>query len=141
MKPTAHNYLFHLCNFRSPYRNLNALPALQLVWDTLDLQNIRRLKTDEDRIKLSQTIAGIILKQLSELPKDDDTDEEPDDQDGYGDGDGEGNGNDYDYEPLGYNPGPQIPDGVSDKPLTDKQREQIEKLFKKQLDLIVTGKR
>jgi hypothetical protein len=94
------------------------------------------LKTDEDRIKLAQTIAGIILKQLSELPKDDDTDEEPDDQDGYGDGDGEGNGNDYDYEPLGYNPGPQIPDGVSDKPLTDKQREQIEKLFKKQLDLI-----
>lgn len=138
MKPTAHNYLFHLCNFRSPYRNLNALPALQLVWDTLDLQNIRRLKTDEDRIKLAERIAGIILKQLSELPKDDDTDEEPDDQDGYGDGDGEGdgNGNEYDYEPPHYNPGPQIPDGVSDKPLTDKQREQIEKLFKKQLDLI-----
>ena len=82
MKPTAHNYLFHLCNFRSPFRNLDALPALQLVWDTLDLQNIRRLKTDEDRINLAYTIAGIITKQLKEIPKDDDTDHEPIDQDG-----------------------------------------------------------
>ena len=137
MKPTAHNYLFHLCNFRSPFRNLDALPALQLVWDTLDLQNIRRLKTDEDRINLAYTIAGIITKQLKEVPKDDDTDEEPIDQDGDDAGDdGDGDGIGYDYEPPHYNPGPQIPDGVSDKPLTDKQREQIEKLFQKQIDLI-----
>lgn len=135
MQSTAHNYLFHLCNFRSPFRNLDALPALQLVWDTLDLQNIRRLKTDEDRINLAYKIAGIITKQLREIPKDDDTDEEPIDQDGD-DGGGDGDGDSYDYEPIGGNPGPQIPDGVSDKPLTDKQREQIEKLFKKQIDLI-----
>lgn len=135
MESTAHNYLFHLCNFRSPFRNLDALPALQLVWDTLDLQNIRRLKTDEDRINLAYKIAGIITKQLREIPKDDDTDEEPIDQDGD-DGGGDGDGDSYDYEPIGGNPGPQIPDGVSDKPLTDKQREQIEKLFKKQIDLI-----
>lgn len=132
MKPTVHNYLFHLCNFRSPYRNLNALPALELVWNTLDLQNIRRLKTDEDRINLSYKIAGIITKQLSEIPKNDA--QEPDDQDGDGGGIGEGDG-DGDESPVG-NPGPQIPDGVSDKPLTDKQREQIGKLFQKQKDLI-----
>lgn len=135
MKPTAHNYLFHLCNFRSPYRNLNALPALQLVWDTLDLQNIRRLKTDEDRINLAYTVAGIILKQLSELEKDD----QPDDQDGFGDGEGDGEGTDEndgdDMEPTTGRPNP-LPDGVSDKPLTDKQREQVEKLFQKQRDLI-----
>jgi len=137
MKSTANNYLFHLCNFRSPYRNLDALPALQLVWDTLDLQNINRLKTDDDRINLAYKIAGIITKQLSAVPKNDDTDGEPNDQDGGdGGGDGDGNNKDYDYEPPGYNPGPPIPDGVNDKPLTDKQREQIEKLFNKQKDLI-----
>jgi hypothetical protein len=131
MKPTAHNYLFHLCNFRSPYRNLNALPALQLVWDTLDLQNIRRLKTDEDRINLAYKIAGIITKQLSDVPNDDNPEEEPDDQDG--DGGGEDGGDDQ--EPINGKPN-DIPDGVSDKPLTAKQREQIEKLFRKQIDLI-----
>ena len=131
MKSTAHNYLFHLCNFRSPYRNLDALPALQLVWDTLDLQNISRLKTDDDRINLAYKIAGIIAKQLSAVPKNDDTDGEPNDQDG---GDGGGDSDSY-QSPVG-NPGPPIPDGVNDKPLTDKQREQIEKLFNKQKDLI-----
>lgn len=121
MKSTAHNYLFHLCNFRSPYRNLDALPALQLVWDTLDLQNISRLKTDDDRINLAYKIAGIITKQLSAVQKD----EQPDDQDGDGD----------DMEPTTGRPNP-FPDGVSDKPLTDKQREQVKKLFEKQRDLI-----
>jgi hypothetical protein len=130
MKPTSHNYLFHLCNFRSPYRNLNALPALQLVWDKLDLQNIRRLKTDEDRINLAYTVAGIITKQLSKELQKNEPEQEPDNQDG------DGNNKDYDYEPPVDNPGPQIPDGVSDKPLTDKQIEQIQKLFQKQKDLI-----
>ena len=134
MKSTAHNYLFHLCNFRSPYRNLDALPALQLVWDTLDLQNISRLKTDDDRINLAYKIAGIITKQLSAVPKNDDTDGEPNDQDGEGGGFVEGDSDSY-QSPVG-NPGPLIPDGVNDKPLTDKQREQIEKLFNKQKDLI-----
>lgn len=132
MKPTAHNYLFHLCNFRSPYRNLNALPALQLVWDTLDLQNIRRLNLDEDRINLAYTIAGIITKQLSEIPKQDESEEDSDGQ--TGDGHGDGDGDLYEESTIGRQI--NIPDGVGDKPLTDKQREQIEKLFDKQKDLI-----
>ena len=42
--PTSwEDYLFHICNFANPQRNLKVLPALQEVWDIMDLKNISRL--------------------------------------------------------------------------------------------------
>ena len=36
------NYLFHICNFINPNRNLTALPKLQEVWDLINIKDISR---------------------------------------------------------------------------------------------------
>ena len=67
MEKNADNYMFHLCNMRNPNRNLDALPSLDKIWETLDLQNIRRLSTQQDRIDLAINIFSTILQNLDEV--------------------------------------------------------------------------
>lgn len=67
MEKTADSYMFHLCNMRNPNRNLDALPSLDKIWETLDLQNIRRLSTQQDRIDLAINIFSTILQNLDEV--------------------------------------------------------------------------
>jgi hypothetical protein len=67
MEKNSENYLFHLCNMRNPNRNLNALSGLDKIWNMLDLQNIRRLQQQTDRIDLASEIFSVILQNLEEV--------------------------------------------------------------------------
>ena len=63
----SENYLFHLINIRNPKRNLNALPSLTEIFNELDLANIRRLSTQQDRIDLSLKVFSLIVENLKPL--------------------------------------------------------------------------
>jgi Ca2+-binding EF-hand superfamily protein len=61
-EPTMDNYEFHICNIRNPKRNLDALPGLKEIFNAIDLQNITRLSSQEDRIKLASVIYDEVMK-------------------------------------------------------------------------------
>ena len=65
-KVTLENYLFHICNFTNPNRNLKALPGLLDIWSILDLANISRLKNTQDAFDVSCKMLEIIVTQLHE---------------------------------------------------------------------------
>ena len=91
MEKNADTYLFHFCNMRNPNRNLDALPCLDKIWETLDLQNIRRLSTQQDRIDLAINIFSTILQNLDEVELCDDCGKPmPQGQAPQGQGQGEG---------------------------------------------------
>ena len=50
------DYLFHLCNFVNPNRDLTALPKLQEAWDLIDIKNINRLKSTTDAVDLNDSL-------------------------------------------------------------------------------------
>lgn len=132
MTANFENYLFHLCNLRNPERNLNALPDLKNIWNTLDLANIRRLTTQEDRIKLSLDIFVTIVKNILES-ENNKTNNEQTSSDGESDGESDENESGNDAE------GNSDDDSSTDKKeyeLSDKQIEQLEKIFEKQKQFI-----
>ena len=63
-EPTWNNYLFHLINIRNPERNLQALPGLETMFKMLDLPNVLRMSTFEDRIYLSKYLFDTISKYV-----------------------------------------------------------------------------
>ena len=63
-EPTWNNYLFHLINIRNPERNLQALPGLEKMFKMLDLPNVLRMSTFEDRIYLSKYLFDTISKYV-----------------------------------------------------------------------------
>lgn len=65
--PCWDSYFFHLANIRNPKRNLNALPDLNLIWNTLDLKTISRLSSPQDRFDLTFEIYSIIERNISKL--------------------------------------------------------------------------
>jgi hypothetical protein len=140
-QPTMDNYMFHLCNFRSPARNLKALPELETIWNLIDMRNIRRLSEQQDRIDLAYKVYSTIIGQIADYKVDDsqsDNDGESDGEqgdfggnDGIGDSQSDGN--------IGTNSKwtPPTPDADQNiKPLSDKQIEQLRKLVEKQKDFI-----
>jgi hypothetical protein len=136
-KPTLNNYFYHICNIRNPYRNLNALPSLEEIWNLLDIKNIKRLTTQQDRLDVAIKIFNIILKNVkieeeknsNKNSKSGDSDSENGDSEN---GDSDNYSNDIDATVSSQN----IPDGVETKPLNEKQLSQIEKLLEKQIELI-----
>ena len=80
---TWDDYFFHIINFTNPNRNLDALCALRLIWDTIDLRNISRLKTTEDALH----VAISVYKQIKAVAL---TDEEMKLQNAKGEDEGEG---------------------------------------------------
>ena len=42
---TWDDYIFHIVNFANPNRQLNTLPALQEIWDIINIRDISRLKS------------------------------------------------------------------------------------------------
>jgi hypothetical protein len=68
--PDYDGYIFHLCNIMNPNRNLNALPKLQKLWDTLDLYNISRIQSTEDAIDITLQLASIIEDELLYIDED-----------------------------------------------------------------------
>jgi hypothetical protein len=63
-EPTWNNYLFHLINIRNPERNLQALPGLEKMFKMLDLPNVLRMSTFEDRLYLSKYLFDTISKYV-----------------------------------------------------------------------------
>lgn len=60
------SYFFHLINIRNPKRNLNALPGLREMFDLIDLKNILRLETTQDRIQVSNKIYDMIMEHVEQ---------------------------------------------------------------------------
>jgi hypothetical protein len=144
-QPTMDNYMFHLCNFRSPARNLKALPELETIWNLIDMRNIRRLSEQQDRIELAYKVYSAIIEQITDYgfsegktggsgDNDNDTDDDMTDDNGGNQkqkDDNTGGGGDA----TSWNP-PTPDDDQNIKPLTDKQIEQLRKLVEKQKDFI-----
>lgn len=134
--PSVQNYFFHLCNIRNPYRNLNALPSLTEVWNLLDIKNIKRLETQQDRLDVAIKIFNIIVKNIQteqeeQKDKDDDAAKTSDENRGSD----EETSNDSSPKPKSNDDGDNS-NSIDDKPLTEKQIEQIKKLLEKQIELI-----
>lgn len=64
---TFNDYLFHICNFVNPNRQLNALPALQEIWDIINIKNISRLTSTEDVFKIVTNVLQVIAKDIDGL--------------------------------------------------------------------------
>ena len=105
MEKTADSYMFHLCNMRNPNRNLDALPSLDKIWETLDLQNIRRLSTQQDRIDLAINIFSTILQNLDEVELCDECGNPMPQGQGEGEGEGEQGQGEQGQAPQGQGQG------------------------------------
>ena len=117
-KITQQNYLFHLCNIRNPERNLKALPDLDLIWDTLNLINIRRLSTAQSRVDLAWKVVSIIVENTKNNTNEQHQDAEHEQH------------QDAEHEQH------QDADDVEYKSLSDKELDKLAKMFAKQLELI-----
>ncbi len=142
-QPTMDNYMFHLCNFRSPARNLKALPELETIWNIIDMRNIRRLSDQQDRIELAYKVYSTIIGQITEYKVDDKQDSTDGDSNSDGETDGIGTNDGFGDSQSDGNIGtnshwtPPTPDADQNiKSLSERQIEQLRKLVEKQKDFI-----
>jgi hypothetical protein len=58
------SYLFHICNFTNSNRQLNALPGLRNIWDTISISTISRLKSTSEVTSLAIEVYKMIWTEL-----------------------------------------------------------------------------
>ena len=58
------SYFFRICNITNQNRNLDALPVLRKVWNTLDLKNVERLKDSWMALNVAMDIFNIVEESL-----------------------------------------------------------------------------
>ena len=133
MEVNFENYIFHLCNVRNPERNLKALPDLEVIWNKLDLSNIRRLTTQQDRINLSTDILITILKNV--LNSENQTNSNNTNQEQQSEGN-ESEGSEGSESEGSESEGSGSESDNSEYTLTEKQITQLEKIFEKQQNFI-----
>jgi len=63
------HYFRRIINFLSPATDLDALPGLRLIWNTIDYANILRLKSSYDSLVLAAAVYDIILSYFSKAVK------------------------------------------------------------------------
>ena len=143
MEVNFENYIFHLCNVRNPERNLKALPGLEEIWNKLDLSNIRRLTTQQDRINLSTDILITILKNVLNSENQTNTNNTNQEQQSGSEGnESEGSeGNESEGSEGNESEGSafKISDSDGDNSeyaINEKQINQLEKIFEKQQKFI-----
>ena len=68
--PSAESYMFRIINFTNPNTDLKALPGLVEIARKLDLSNIKRLITPQDRLNVALDIAEIVFKNINEYKYD-----------------------------------------------------------------------
>lgn len=116
---TWDNYIFHLINIRNPQRNLQALPGLKGMFKELDLSNITRLTTFNDRLDLSKWLHDEITKYVRVTDEDQQPNQLKDQQPGTN---------------------PQEEDEGDDEvdlgTLSQKEKQQLEKLIDQQKNFI-----
>jgi hypothetical protein len=61
---TIEDYFFHIINFTNPNRDLSQLELLQDIWSLVDLENISRLKSTQDALKVACDIYKLLKPQL-----------------------------------------------------------------------------
>lgn len=70
---TLKSYEYRICYFTNPNTDLDALPDLKTIAELLDISNIYRLKTTDERLNMSYSIVEIIIDNLGLQPKVDST--------------------------------------------------------------------
>lgn len=126
---TWDDYLFHIINFTNPNRNLNALRALQDIWNVIDLSNIDRLKSTEDALDVSCEVYKLI-KSAVNAPVPVSEQDKPESGEGEGDLDG-------DFEIEFGDGGNGSGEGNGKKlELTPAQMKKLEKAIEKQKDFL-----
>jgi|TARA_B100001094_G_scaffold324647_1_gene377581 hypothetical protein len=65
------SYFFRICNITNSNRNLDALPVLRKIWNTLDLRNISRLKDSWMALDVAVDIFNIVEESLPKPPSQD----------------------------------------------------------------------
>lgn len=60
------DYMFHVINLTNPNRKLQALKALQDIWNVIDLRNIQRLKSTEDALLVACKVYKLIKDAVAE---------------------------------------------------------------------------
>ena len=58
------SYMFRIINLTNPNRKIDALEVLPTVWKTIDLKNIKRLKTSEDALNVAIDVYKIVSQQV-----------------------------------------------------------------------------
>ena len=61
---TIEDYFFHIINFTNPNRDLSQLELLQDIWNLIDLENISRLKSTQDALKVACDVYKLLKPQL-----------------------------------------------------------------------------
>lgn len=61
---TIEDYFFHIINFTNPNRDLSQLELLQDIWNLVDLENISRLESTQDALKVACDIYKLLKPQL-----------------------------------------------------------------------------
>ena len=153
------DYLFHICNFANPERNLKTLPALQEVWNILDLKNISRLGNTMSALEIASKIFEVVelaiqkaKSKVQELDNDTDSNCPGDSTNGDGatnnntsgdpsdelDGDLDDNGESTTGEDVKPDPiDSTFPDKELDTTnLSESQKRQLDKAWSKQKDFI-----
>ena len=62
------HYEFRIINFTNKHTDLDALPGLREIYNTIDMRNIARLESTEDSFKVACDVYDIIMKNLVEKP-------------------------------------------------------------------------
>ena len=62
--PTLASYEMRIINMTNPHTDPKALPALQDIFDLIEVKNIRRLKTTKDRLDLAFKIVEKVLENI-----------------------------------------------------------------------------
>ncbi len=60
------DYMFHVINLTNPNRNLQALKALQDIWNVIDLRNIQRLENTEQSLLIACQVYKLIKDAIAE---------------------------------------------------------------------------
>jgi len=93
---TWDDYIFHIVNFANPNRQLNTLPALQEIWDLINIRDISRLKSTSAVFEVAGEVFKAICNDIGGLDRIQGSgpgDGQPEEEDKTNPGDG-GNGAD-----------------------------------------------
>jgi len=66
---TLDSYMFRIINLTNPNTNLDALPGLRDIWNTMDLRNVSRLQSTGDAWKVAYKIGKIVLQNLDDTDR------------------------------------------------------------------------
>ena len=103
---TLESYMFRIINLTNKNTNLNALNGLRDIWKTLDIKNIKRLKSSEDAFNVALNIFVVVLSNIPDGTEKIDeetgevTYERADGKESSEMGEGEGSGGSNDSETL-----------------------------------------